>query len=61
MDDIVKVGMPFEVARAAAREHGYTLRVFDEAEGGFATGDIKQDRLNVEVENGVVVRVLWVG
>lgn len=61
MDDVVTVGMGFSEAKAAAAAYGYTLRVIAEAdsdEGGFATGDLRQDRLNVEVEDGVVVRVV---
>lgn len=61
MDEFVAVGMTVEDARAAAAAHGYSLRVFDDTAGGFATGDLKPDRLNVEAEDGVVTAVLWVG
>lgn len=58
MDEFVKEGMAVETARAAAAEHGYTLRVFQDGDVGHATGDLKQDRLNVEAEGGVVTRIL---
>lgn len=60
MNEFVTAGMTLEAARAAAAEHGYRLRVLPEDGVGHATGDLRpvQDRLNVEVEDGVVVRVL---